>query len=35
MMWRWDEAFDRDNDGDILGGTNYDTEGHCGLAGKE
>lgn len=35
MMWRWDEALDMGNGGDILGGTNYDTEGHCGLAGKE
>ena len=31
MMWKWDEAFDVDKDDNPIGGTNYDTEGHCGL----
>ena len=31
MMWVWDETLDTDNDGNPTGGTNYDTEGHCGL----
>ena len=29
--WEWNEALDTDNDGNPTGGTNYDTEGHCGL----
>jgi len=33
MMWRWDEASDRDENGNLIGGTNYNTEGHCGLGG--
>ena len=32
MMWVWDEAFNnRDSTGKGYGGTNYNTEGHCGL----
>ena len=32
MCWKWDEAFNKvDKCGNLHGGTNYNTEGHCGL----
>lgn len=33
MMWKWDEAITETDGGEIVG-TNYNTQGHCGLTNE-